>query len=87
MKVLLTFEKMVHLGQSDVMMVDVTVFEQAPELQAGQQVDVIFRLDTTKSAVETIDRPQLFVIPQHHKLHLLLMKHRIGTGTGVKIKM
>lgn len=53
------------------MMVDVAVFEQAPQLHAGQQEGVIQRLTVTKSAVETVDRLQLFVVPQHHKLHLL----------------
>lgn len=41
MLVLLTYDHMVYLCQSDVVMVDVTVFEKAPELQAGQLEDVI----------------------------------------------
>lgn len=84
--VILTSDKMVDLGQSDVVMVDVTVFEQAPELQAGQQKDVMWGVDMAKPAVEPIDRPQLCAMHQHHKLHLLQMSHSIRAGPGLKIR-
>lgn len=58
MLVLLTSDKKVYLCQSDVVMVDVTVFEQAPELQAGQQEGVIWGVGMAKSAVEAVHRPQ-----------------------------
>lgn len=76
---------MVYLCQSDALMVDVTVFEQAPQLQAGQQEGVIRGAGVAKSAVETIDGPELSVLPQHHKLHLL-HESQCEAGTGVKIK-
>lgn len=84
--VILTSDKMVDLGQSDVVMVDVTVFEQAPELQAGQQKDVMWGVDMAKSAVEPVHRPQLCAMHQHHKLHLLQMSHSIRAGPGLKIR-
>lgn len=74
---------MVDLGQSNVVMVDVTVFEQAPELQAGQQKNVMRGVDSAKSAVEAIDRPQLCAVHQHHKVHLLQMRQRIRAGLGI----
>lgn len=37
------------------MMVDVTVFEQAPEQQVGEQVGVVWGVVITESAVETVD--------------------------------
>lgn len=65
------------------MVVDVTVFEQAPELQAGQHEDVIWRVGMAKSAVETVDRPELCNLHQHHKLHLLHMSHSVRAGHDV----
>lgn len=38
--VTLTCHETVDLGQRDAVMVDVAVFEQAPELQAGHQGEV-----------------------------------------------
>lgn len=61
-------------------MMDVTVFEQAPQLQARHLEGVTLEEDMTKSAVEVIDRPQLHVFPQQHKLHLLLRKQGQETG-------
>lgn len=66
----LTFDPMVYLCQSDAVMVDFTIFEQAPELQTGQQGAVIQTVGLTKSAVETIDWSQLCDLDQHHKFHL-----------------
>lgn len=86
MLVFLTSDKMIYICQGDAMMVNVTVFEQAPELQAGQQEGVIWGVGMAKSAVETVDGPQLFVLPQHHKLHLLHISHGIRAETEVKIK-
>lgn len=80
MAVPLTFDQMVYLCQSDAVMVDFTVFEQAPQLQTGQQGGV----DMTKSTVETIHRPQFGVLPQHHKLYLLHMSHSFSEQTRVK---
>lgn len=62
---------MVSLWQSDAAMVDVAVFEQAPELQAGQQEGVVWGVGLAKSAVEAVDGPQLGIVPHDHKLHLL----------------
>lgn len=78
---------MVYLCQSDVVMVDVTVFEEAPQLQAGQQEDVIWGGGISKPAVETIDRPQLWILPQYCKIHLLHISHSIRAETGLKIRM
>ena len=61
-------------------MMDVAVFEQAPKLQAGQQERVVWGVRMAKSAVETIDRPQLHVLLQHHKLHLLAGASGQGRG-------
>lgn len=65
-------------------MMDVTVFEQAPQLQARHLEGVILEVDMTKSAVEVIDRPQLHVFPQQHKLHLLLRKQETGLNQTVR---
>lgn len=51
-------------------MMDVAVFEQAPQLQAGQHEGVVRRLRVSQSAVEAIDGPQLGAVPQHGQLHL-----------------
>lgn len=67
-------------------MVDVTVFEQAPELQAGQQEGVFWGVGMAESAVETIDRLQLCDLLQHHRLHLLHMSHSIRAGTVAESK-
>lgn len=66
----LTCHETVDLGQRDAMMVDVAVFEQAPELQAGHQGEVEWGIHETESAVEPVDRPQLCVVHPHHELHL-----------------
>lgn len=58
-------------------MVDVTVLEQAPELQACQQGSVIWGAGMAKSAVKTVDGPQLCAAHHHRKLHLLHMSIRI----------
>ena len=71
----LTSDEAVYLCQSDVMMVDVAVFQQTPELQAGQQEGVVWRLRVTKAAVETVDRPQLRDVSKDHELHLLVCMH------------
>lgn len=60
----------VDLCESDVVMMDVAVFEQAPQLQAGQHEGVVRRLRVSQSAVEAIDGPQLGAVPQHGQLHL-----------------
>lgn len=82
--VILTPDKTVNLDQSDVVMVDVTVFKQAPELQAGQQKGAMWRVGTAKSAVELIDRPQLCAVYQHLELHLSQMRCGIRPG-GVAV--
>ena len=56
-------------------------FEQAPELQAAQQEGLVWGAVLTKSAVEPVDGPQLGVLPQHHKLHLLPTETQVDTGT------
>lgn len=56
-------------------MVDVTVFEQAPQLQASQLNEAMQGLTTAKSAVESIDRPQLSA-QLHHRKHRLLEMSR-----------
>lgn len=77
---------MVNLCQSDALMVDETVFEQTPKLQAAKQEAVICCVDMAKPAVETVDRPQLSALHQHCKLHLLHMSHIIRAEPGVKIR-
>lgn len=62
-------------------MMNVTVFEQAPELKTGQQEGILRGAGITKPAVETTNRPQLSFLPQHHKLHLLHMTHSFRVGT------
>ena len=52
------------------MVVDLTVQEQAPVLQARQQEHVIGRLGVAQAAVEAVDGPELRHVPEHHKLHL-----------------
>lgn len=68
--VLLTSEETLHLRHSDAVMVDVTVFEQAPELQPGHPEGVVWGVGVAETAVETIHGPQLCRSTQHHKLHL-----------------
>lgn len=67
---LLTCHETVDLRQRDAPVVDVTVFEKAPELQAGHQREVVQGTQKTESAVEPVDRPQLRVVSPHHELHL-----------------
>lgn len=61
---------------------NIAVFEQTPELQAGQHEGVIKGGGTAQSAVETVDDPQLFPLPHHHKLHLSQHHRREGTHRG-----
>lgn len=68
--VTLTCHETVNLGQRDAVMVDVAVFEQAPELQARHQGEVERGIHETESAVEPVDGPQLCVVRPHHELHL-----------------
>lgn len=69
--VLLTCNEAVNLGQRDALVVDITVFEKAPELQAGHQREVVWEIQKTEPAVEPVDGPQLCVVSPHHELHLL----------------
>lgn len=48
-----TSDKTVYLCQSYAVMMNVTVFEQAPELKTGQQEGVLRGAGITKPAVET----------------------------------
>lgn len=66
-----TSDETVDLCESHAVMMNVTVLEQAPQLQTGQQEGVVWGVGVAKSAVEAADRPQLSFLPQHHKLHLL----------------
>lgn len=71
MYIILTTDETVDLSQSNVVMVDVAVFEQAPELQVGQPNNVMRGVDSAKSAVEHVDGPELCTVRQHHIVHLL----------------
>lgn len=69
------------------MTVDVAVLEQAPELQVGQQEDVVRRTGATgeaEFAVETKDEPQLHVLAHHHRLHLRQHRHSVRRGTAAE---
>lgn len=65
------------------MMVDVTVLEQTPELHARQQELLIWSLSPAQLAVESIDGPELLVVPQHHKLHLVRVDGETGADTRI----
>lgn len=67
---LLTCHQAVDLGQRDALMMDATVFEEAPELQASHQREIVWGISKTEPAVEPVDRPQLFVVRPQHELHL-----------------
>lgn len=67
-------------------MVDVAVFEQAPELQSSKQEDIEWGVDMAEAAVEPVERPQLCAMHQYHKLHLLQMSRIIRAGLGVNIR-
>lgn len=68
--VLLTADEAVHLRRADAVPVDVAVFEEAPQLQAGQQEAAARGGGPAESAVEAVRRPQLRRSPQHRELHL-----------------
>lgn len=55
--VLLTRHQAVNRGQRDALMMDATVFEKAPELQAGHQREAVRGISKTEPAVEPVDRP------------------------------
>lgn len=61
-------------------MVDVTVFEQAPQLQTSQLKQAVGGLSAAESAVEPIDRPQLSTVLQHCKRHLLETSRGVSSG-------
>lgn len=67
---LLTCHQAVDRGQRDSLMMDATVFEEAPELQASHQREAVWGISKTEPAVEPVDRPQLFVVCPQHELHL-----------------
>lgn len=75
----LASHKLVRLAQSKVV-VDVAVFEQAPQLQTGQLKQAVGGPSAAESAVESIDRPQLSTVLQHCKRHLL------GTSRGRQLR-
>lgn len=54
---LLTCHQAVDLGQRDALMMDATVLDEAPELQAGHQREVVWGISETEPAVEPVDRP------------------------------
>lgn len=62
-------------------MVDVTVFEQAPQLQAGQLKEAGRGSNTAESAVERIDGPELSAMLQH------LIHHLLGTSRSVRASL
>lgn len=61
-------------------MVDVTVFEQAPQLQTSQLKQAVGGVSAAQSAVEPIDRPQLSAVLQHCKRHLLETSWGVSSG-------
>lgn len=61
-------------------MVDVTVFEQAPQLQTSQLKQAVGGVSTAECAVESIDRPQLSAVLQHRKRHLLETSRGVSSG-------
>lgn len=65
----LASDKLVGLAESEVM-VDVTVFEQAPQLQTSQLKEAVGGLGPAESAVEPVDLPQLRAVLQHRQHHL-----------------
>lgn len=79
----LASDKLVSLAQSKVM-VDVTVFEQAPQLQTGQLKQAEWGLSAAEPAVEPIDRPQLSAVLQHCKHHLVETSRGVSSGLRLK---
>lgn len=53
--VLLTCHQAVDRGQRDSLMMDATVFEEAPELQASHQREAVWGISKTEPAVEPVD--------------------------------
>ena len=60
----------VHVNKSIVLVVQLTVFQQSPELHTRHDVSVV-RVDVvTESAVECVDTVKAGHVTQHHKRHL-----------------
>lgn len=68
-------------------MMDVTVFEQAPQLQTSQLKQAVRGLSPAKSAVESIDRSQLSAMLQHRKHHLLETSSRFSSSVTLKTRL
>lgn len=67
-------------------MVNVTVFEQAPQLQTGELKQAARGPSAAESAVEAIDRPQLSAVLQHCKQHLLGSSWDVSSGLRLKTR-